>query len=65
MSSGVSSRFALYSEYVSLRNDPGGIEYNGQCEGFVANDVEQRIGKAKNGACVQALELIRGFLMKA
>ena len=51
----VAVRFVLGIRFVAER-PPGGIEYNGQMRGsLVANDVEQRIGKAKNGARVQAL----------
>ena len=51
----VAVRFVLGIRFVAER-PPGGIEYNGQTRGsLVANDVEQRIGKAKNGARVQAL----------
>ena len=47
--------YILRIRFVAER-PPGGIEYNGQMRGsLVANDVEQRVGKAKNGACVQAL----------
>ena len=67
MSSGVSSRLALYSEYVSLRNDPpGASNTTATCEGAsLRMTSSSALVKPKMALVFKPFELIRGFFMKA
>ena len=67
MSSGVSSRLALYSVYSSWRNvGPGGSNTTARCVGFSFLSTSKTVVVNPNTALVfWPLLLIRGFRMKA
>jgi len=67
MSSGVSSRFALYAGYISVRKvSPGASNTTAMCEGRSLRRTSRRAVVNPNTALVlNPFEFTLGFLMKA
>ncbi len=67
MSSGVASRPALYSGYISWRNvGPGGSKQTAMCEGFSLRSTSSRVfTKPKIAEVFMPFEVNRGAYFKA